>query len=235
MVEEHAEGYNWLSDYQKPVLSLDFDGVIHSYKSGWKSDTDIPDPPVEGAKEFLMEAAQHFEVWVHTSRFNYPGGKMAVAAWMTRHFGLEIAHAITYSEGKPPAKVHLDDRCLTFTGRWPSMADLMEFQPWYRKTGREVPSGVYRAVRVLNEALDVHPEAIEALVSHRVPCNGALAKHPSIQVGETASGWEVGMLGIINGLFGTDKDDWGFIAAEFDDAGHIRHFRVTPAREEPAE
>ena len=36
-----------------PLLCLDFDGVIHSFKSGWKGATNIPDPPVEGAIDWL--------------------------------------------------------------------------------------------------------------------------------------------------------------------------------------
>lgn len=33
---------------RKPILCLDFDGVIHSYSSGWKGADVIPDPPVAG-------------------------------------------------------------------------------------------------------------------------------------------------------------------------------------------
>ena len=29
----------------KPILCLDFDGVVHSYTSGWKGADVIPDPP----------------------------------------------------------------------------------------------------------------------------------------------------------------------------------------------
>ncbi len=33
----------------KPILCVDFDGVVHSYTSGWKGETVIPYPPVNGA------------------------------------------------------------------------------------------------------------------------------------------------------------------------------------------
>lgn len=36
-----------------PTVSFDFDGVIHSYRSGWKGAAVIPDPPVEGIKEVI--------------------------------------------------------------------------------------------------------------------------------------------------------------------------------------
>jgi len=40
----------------KPILCLDFDGVIHSYSSGWKGADVIPDPPVPGAFDFIRRA-----------------------------------------------------------------------------------------------------------------------------------------------------------------------------------
>jgi len=36
----------------KPILLIDFDGVIHSYTSGWQGAGVISDPPVEGAFDF---------------------------------------------------------------------------------------------------------------------------------------------------------------------------------------
>lgn len=37
------------------ILSIDFDGVIHSYTSRWKGVDVIPDMPVPGAFEALTE------------------------------------------------------------------------------------------------------------------------------------------------------------------------------------
>ena len=42
----------------KPILCLDFDGVIHSYSSGWKGAAVIPDPPVDGAMRFIWDERQ---------------------------------------------------------------------------------------------------------------------------------------------------------------------------------
>lgn len=37
----------------KQTVVFDFDGVIHSYISGWKESTTIPDPPVPGIAEAM--------------------------------------------------------------------------------------------------------------------------------------------------------------------------------------
>src|SRR5271156_1345745 len=58
----------------KPILCLDFDGVIHSYSSGWKGADVIPDPPVAGAMQFIRDALEHFRVAIFSSRSNQPGG-----------------------------------------------------------------------------------------------------------------------------------------------------------------
>jgi len=42
---------------KKPILVLDFDGVLHSYTSGWQGATVIADPPTRGMVEFLRAAA----------------------------------------------------------------------------------------------------------------------------------------------------------------------------------
>lgn len=52
----------------KPILCLDFDGVIHSYASGWKGANVIHDPPVPGAIAFLREAVQSFRVAIFSGR-----------------------------------------------------------------------------------------------------------------------------------------------------------------------
>jgi len=70
----------------KPILCVDFDGVIHSYTSGWKGPRLIPDPPVEGAIEFLIEAQQVFSVAIYSSRSRYFLGRRAMKQWLLKHF-----------------------------------------------------------------------------------------------------------------------------------------------------
>lgn len=70
-------------------------------------------------------------------------------------------------------------------------------------------------VDFLNEALKNDPIAISSLFQIRVSCNIKTAKHKSIQVfkmGEDS--YIVGFIGLLNGLFGANKDGWGCIAAK---------------------
>ena len=39
----------------KPTVVFDLDGVIHSYTSGWKGASEIPDPPVPGMRKVIDE------------------------------------------------------------------------------------------------------------------------------------------------------------------------------------
>jgi hypothetical protein len=135
---------------RKPILCLDFDGVCHSYTSGWKGADVIPDPPVDGLFEALGGYCDQFEVHIYSSRSGQPGGLEAMKAWFIRHYvawhnanrreneeAINVAAAtpivtanLHFPTEKPPATVGIDDRVITFTGRWPSIHALKTFQPW---------------------------------------------------------------------------------------------------------
>jgi hypothetical protein len=90
------------------------------------------------------------------------------------------------------------------------------------------------AIAILNRALDEDRVAIsELMLDHKVECNGALADDKTIQVGKRLKLGEhvstVGVLGILNGLFGIDDDmydtHYGAIGAQVDkDDGTIQLF-----------
>jgi len=75
------------------------------------------------------------------------------------------------------------------------------------------------AIEFLNELLRADPQAVSALIETRVPCNQELADHPTVQVRSYGlnGGYQVGLLGILNGLFGVDEEGWGPIAAQYDE------------------
>ncbi len=136
----------------KPILCLDFDGVINSYKSGWIEHDFIPDPPVPGVMQFLAEAIKHFDVKIYSSRSNskYTGGvramMMYIQYWAKRELpntepdytANAVINAICYNkeawpQEKPPAFVTIDDRALTFNGVFPSIEEIQNFKPWNKK------------------------------------------------------------------------------------------------------
>lgn len=126
----------------KPILSVDFDGVLHSYSSGWQGAAVVSDPPVPGAIAFLREAVKHFRVAIFSSRSAEPDGIQAMREWLgywaveerlSDTEELSWLGSILWPTDKPSAMVTLDDRAITFTGEWPAMADLLAFQPWNKK------------------------------------------------------------------------------------------------------
>ena len=93
------------------------------------------------------------------------------------------------------------------------------------------PVTVDAAIAYLNELVKLDPKAMHALVETRHSCNQALADHPTAQVATSNGGLaSVGLLGILNGLFGVDEDGWGPITANFDDQGILTSFTRTDPR-----
>ncbi|TKD50541.1 hypothetical protein [Sphingomonas baiyangensis] len=130
----------------KPILCLDFDGVIHSYTSGWQGAGIAADPPVAGTLEYLVEATKHYRVMVYSSRSKSLAGRRAMRRYIREHFNVPLTfspvhdvdwlhEAIRFPWFKPPALLTIDDRALTFTGNWLDFAPekLRRFQPWNKR------------------------------------------------------------------------------------------------------
>ena len=83
---------------------------------------------------------------------------------------------------------------------------------------------IQETLDLLNGALKDDPEAINNLVDKRVNCNDTLADHPTIQVYSDGKKDFVGLLGILNGLFGVDEKGSGPIAARVDDEDKVLEF-----------
>jgi hypothetical protein len=127
----------------KPILCLDFDGVIHSYASGWKGARNIPDPPVSGAIEFIGDAlVAGWDVAILSSRARHWGGIRAMRRWLRQWAGMLYydspagpgIEAVRFTRWKPSALVTIDDRALTFDGTWPELSTLRAFKPWNKRS-----------------------------------------------------------------------------------------------------
>lgn len=116
----------------KPTICLDFDGVIHSYKSGWVSYEIIPDPIVKGVREFIEEAKKDYKICVFTTRAKTENGKLAVKGYLIKN-GIDVSD-IEITDTKPPAIAYIDDRAICFTGTFVGLLDKIKaFKPWNRK------------------------------------------------------------------------------------------------------
>ena len=77
-------------------LCLDFDGVLHSYASGWQGVDVIPDAPVRAAIPMLYLYLAEFSVAVFSARSAAEAGIAAMQAWLSHHdamFRLDISEA----------------------------------------------------------------------------------------------------------------------------------------------
>lgn len=147
----------WYNMAAKKTLCLDFDGVIHSYTSGWQGHATIEDPPVPGAIEFMYDALKTFKVAIYSSRSSSPAGIDAMRAYIELHckaagfdYGQPWWLQLEWPINKPSAWVTIDDRAITFTGVWPSMAELVNFKPWFL-TPEFAQTALGQAVTLLKE------------------------------------------------------------------------------------
>jgi len=142
---------------KKPILLVDFDGVLNSYKSGWQGARNIPDPPVKGAMSFLDHATRFFQVCIYSARSGQLGGKRAMKRWLRIHFEEyvlnqcpefieldpfnedmtmanrvvnDIMGMIKFPTKKPNAFLTIDDRCICFDGTFGEPEQLLYFKPW---------------------------------------------------------------------------------------------------------
>ena len=133
-------------------ICIDFDGVIHSYKSGWKGTTEIPDPPVPGAFEFLtqlVEAGWTVNVYSSRSKGSHQeycdtkehhklacttDGIRAMQEWFAAHdLPEDVLLRLKFPVTKPAAVMTVDDRAFCFEGRFPSLDWIERFRPWNKR------------------------------------------------------------------------------------------------------
>ena len=114
----------------KPTIAMDFDGVIHSYTSGWQGADKCPDPLVEGIDEVIKDLRKDYKVVIVSSRAETVEGRLAIRDYLKK-YNIEV-------DGigceKPPAIVYIDDRAICFNGDTTNLAEqVRNFKPWTKK------------------------------------------------------------------------------------------------------
>lgn len=114
------------------TVVFDFDGVIHSYTSGWQVEDTILDPPVPGIREALKEIRDAgYEVVVVSTRCATIKGHGAIEAWLYDNGLREYIDKVC--KEKPPAVAYIDDRAICFDGHPETLLKkIKNFQPWYK-------------------------------------------------------------------------------------------------------
>ena len=127
----------------KPIICIDFDGVIHSYERGWQGGV-IYGNVVPGFFEWMERVRDQFKLVIYSSRSKTDEGVTAMSLWFHEQRNAWIKNggkrhhteplSIEFAHEKPPAWVTIDDRAIQFTGNWSDPAltadALRTFKPW---------------------------------------------------------------------------------------------------------
>jgi len=120
-----------MEEYESAV-GLDFDGVVHSYKSGWQGEDIIPDSPVEGVKWAIdqLRRVAKYKVIVWSTRCKTERGKEAIKKWLVE-WKIAVDDIVAY---KPVCLCYVDDRGITFNGDWvKTYLDIIAFKSYIEK------------------------------------------------------------------------------------------------------
>jgi hypothetical protein len=120
----------------KPILCIDFDGVIHSYISPWTNAETISDSPVPGAIEWLESLLDDFEVCIYSSRSKSSLAICEMKNWLYKYgMDWEDIERIKFPMQKPAAFLTIDDRTICFEGEFNNLTlkELLKFKPWNRR------------------------------------------------------------------------------------------------------
>lgn len=121
----------------RKIVLVDFDGVLHSYKSGWAGAAIILDGPLPGAiawLESLLESPD-LDVRIFSARCNDPRAIVAMIEWLRHHkIRQDLLEVLKFQPGKPKAHLIIDDRAVQFpnvtyatlNANW-----VANFEPWY--------------------------------------------------------------------------------------------------------
>ena len=111
------------------TIAIDFDGVINSFKSGWKG-AEFTDEPVNGAFEAInILLSEGYKVVIYSTRAETVEGKNTIYNYLLKN-NINISE-IEVTDKKPIALVYIDDRAINFSGNWNETLDkIKDFKTW---------------------------------------------------------------------------------------------------------
>ena len=135
----------------RPTVVLDFDGVIHSYTSGYIGADEIPDPVIPGIKAAIDELRTGYRVVVVSTRCASVEGCCAVRRYL-RQNGIEVDDV---TAAKPPALCYIDDRAICFDGNASSIPEkVRNFKTWMEGGQNDSPVSNLRPCKGRPSLLD---------------------------------------------------------------------------------
>ena len=108
----------------RKTLLVDFDGVLHDYK-GWQG-AEVLNNPLPGARGAMWLLERHFKLVCFTTR-----PAEYVTPWLKLHGFPEMK----VTNIKEPAFLILDDRAVTFRGKWNDslIQEIRNFRPYWEE------------------------------------------------------------------------------------------------------
>lgn len=131
-------------DNYKPIICIDFDGVIHSYEAGWQ-EGELYGSVTTGFWKWAEEAAKLFKLVIYSARSTQPEFAEPMMLWLVEQRRLwretggqsgDDKLEFEFAHEKPKAFLMIDDRALTFRGTWKAReldpTVMRAFKPWNR-------------------------------------------------------------------------------------------------------
>ena len=113
-----------ITEQEKKILAIDFDGVIHRSSLGFHDGT-VYDPPIEGSREALKKLSQDYTLIIYSCKanpkrplINGKTGKELIWEWLAENKMDYYIEDVSFE--KPNAVCYIDDKAIRFRN-WESI------------------------------------------------------------------------------------------------------------------